>query len=119
MCALHFRRHRLRVVLVVKKDFSGLFYPTHIRNSYWLVSIYLGEKNNYSNFFFSRNFQREQLASHEGKVAQLTNELTEHKRNAPPSKGLQLQNYIEKDTYLQYEVNIQFITKKNGKCIHF
>ncbi|XP_031641187.1 uncharacterized protein LOC116352596 isoform X2 [Contarinia nasturtii] len=47
---------------------------------------------------------REQLASHEGKVAQLTNELTEHKRNAPPSKGLQLQNYVEKDMYLQYEL---------------
>lgn len=33
------------------------------------------------------------------------NELAEHKRNAPPSKGLQHQNYIEKDMYLQYEVN--------------
>lgn len=55
-----------------------------------------------SNFFF---FQREQLASHEGKLAQLTNDLAEHKRNPPPTKGLQLQNYIEKDQYLQYEVS--------------
>lgn len=55
--------------------------------------------------------QRDQLASHEAKVAQLSNELVEHKdihRNAPPSKGLQLQNFIEKETYLQYEVIPQF-----------
>lgn len=53
------------------------------------------------------NLQRDQLASHEAKVAQLSNELVEHKeihRNVPPSKGLQLQNFIEKETYLQYEV---------------
>lgn len=48
--------------------------------------------------------QREQLASHEEKVLRLGDDLAEHKRNPPPSKGLQLQNYIEKDAYLQYEV---------------
>ncbi|XP_055315600.1 PH and SEC7 domain-containing protein isoform X2 [Sitodiplosis mosellana] len=47
---------------------------------------------------------RDQLTSHEAKHSQLTNDLAEHKRNAPPSKGLQLQNYIEKDMYLQYEL---------------
>lgn len=56
-------------------------------------------------FMFSIHFQRDQLASHEAKVLQLTNDSAEHKRNVPPSKGLQLQNYIEKDMYLQYEVN--------------
>lgn len=54
------------------------------------------------------NLQREQLSSHEAKLALLGNDLAEHKRNAPPSKGLQLQNYIEKDMYLQYEVNNNF-----------
>lgn len=49
--------------------------------------------------------QRDQLASHEAKLVQLGNDLAEHKRNAPPSKGLQHQNYIEKDVYLLYEVS--------------
>lgn len=48
--------------------------------------------------------QREQIASHEEKVARLTEELNEHKRIPPPTKGLQLQNYIEKDVYLEHEV---------------
>lgn len=57
-------------------------------------------------FLFFVHLQREQLASHEEKVLRLGDELTEHKRNPPPSKGLQLQNYIEKDVYLQYEVRV-------------
>lgn len=52
--------------------------------------------------------QRDQLASHEAKLVHLGNELAEHKRNAPPSKGLQHQNYIEKDVYLLYEVSTVF-----------
>lgn len=55
--------------------------------------------------------QRDQLASHEAKLVQLGNDLAEHKRNPPPSKGLQHQNYIEKDMYLQYEVNT--VTQKD------
>jgi len=47
---------------------------------------------------------REQLASHENKVAQLEELLAEHKRSSVPSKGLPLQNYIEKEAYLQYEL---------------
>lgn len=54
--------------------------------------------------------QREQLASQEEKVLRLGDDLTEHKRNPPPSKGLQLQNFIEKDAYLQYEVLCNYST---------
>lgn len=52
----------------------------------------------------SLSLQREQLASHESKVVQLEESLEEHKRGPVPTKGLPLQNYIEKESYLQYEV---------------
>lgn len=48
--------------------------------------------------------QREQLASHEAKVAQLEESLREHAHKSTPTKGLSLQNYVEKDNYLQFEV---------------
>lgn len=122
-----FQRHHLKVVLVVKNDFNGLYYQIRIQNSIWYVYTYfpwnfsfwwfINKQSEQFKFIESitisinerinlhSNPQREQLASHEAKVAQLGNELVEHKRNAPPSKGLQLQNYIEKDMYLQYEVS--------------
>lgn len=50
------------------------------------------------------NLQREQLASHEAKVAQLEESLREHAHKSTPTKGLSLQNYVEKDNYLQFEV---------------
>ncbi|CAD7085354.1 unnamed protein product [Hermetia illucens] len=46
----------------------------------------------------------EQLAFHEQQVTQLENALTEHKQGPIPSKGLPLQNYKEKEAYLQYEL---------------
>lgn len=62
--------------------------------------------------FFSLNHtQREQLASHEGKVAQLEESLREHTHGSPPTKGLSLQNYIEKENYLQFEVKIKKFSK--------
>lgn len=48
--------------------------------------------------------QRDQLASHEEQVMKLENALTEHKQGTVPTKGLALQNYREKEAYLQYEV---------------
>ncbi|XP_058128063.1 PH and SEC7 domain-containing protein isoform X2 [Anopheles coustani] len=47
---------------------------------------------------------REQLASHELQYDKLCRMLEEHKESGPPSKGLALQNYREKDYYLQYEL---------------
>lgn len=44
--------------------------------------------------------------SHENKVVQLQETLSEHKQGPVPTKGLPLQNYIEKENYLQYEVCI-------------
>lgn len=50
--------------------------------------------------------QREQLRDHEERVARLETELDEH-RKSPPEKGaksLAIQNYKEKEAYLNYEV---------------
>ncbi|XP_068155646.1 PH and SEC7 domain-containing protein isoform X7 [Drosophila tropicalis] len=47
---------------------------------------------------------KEQLTSHEQQLAQLEQELNEHKKGPIPSKGLPLQNYKEKESYLQYEL---------------
>ncbi|BFF92422.1 PH and SEC7 domain-containing protein [Drosophila madeirensis] len=47
---------------------------------------------------------KEQLESHEVQLAQLEQELNEHKKGPIPSKGLPLQNYKEKESYLQYEL---------------
>lgn len=44
------------------------------------------------------------MTNHENKVTQLEMMLHEHKRSTVPNKGLPLQNYKEKDAYLQYEV---------------
>jgi hypothetical protein len=57
--------------------------------------------------FFSLSFfvQRDQLASHEEQVAKLESETAEHKQGTVPTKGLALQNYREKEAYLQYEVH--------------
>lgn len=51
-------------------------------------------------------FQREQLADHEERVMRLEAMLDEHRRS-PPEKGSKsqvLQNYKEKETYLNFEV---------------
>lgn len=48
--------------------------------------------------------QRDQLSSHEEQVTKLENTLADHKRGSVPTKGLALQNYREKETYLQFEV---------------
>jgi len=53
--------------------------------------------------------QKEQLDSHEVQLAQLDQELNEHKKGPIPSKGLALQNYKEKESYLQYEVSFNYI----------
>ncbi|XP_055851059.1 PH and SEC7 domain-containing protein isoform X2 [Episyrphus balteatus] len=47
---------------------------------------------------------KEQLTSHEHQVIQLENTVAEHKKGPIPSKGLPLQNYKEKENYLQYEL---------------
>lgn len=112
--------HHWKVVLAARKDSNGLCYQTHIQNSIWFVHancflIHCALSNISECFFLivSNNccfpfMQRDQLASHEAKLVHLGNELAEHKRNAPPSKGLQHQNYIEKDVYLLYEVSTVF-----------
>lgn len=50
--------------------------------------------------------QREQLADHEDRVQKLELALEEHRKNPPErsAKSLVVQNYKEKDAYLQYEV---------------
>lgn len=50
--------------------------------------------------------QRQQLANHQNKLSQLEVMLAEHKRSTVPNKGLPLQNYKEKDAYLQFEVDM-------------
>ncbi|EDX13953.1 GD20966 [Drosophila simulans] len=52
----------------------------------------------------SKLMLKEQLDSHEVQLAQLDQELNEHKKGPIPSKGLALQNYKEKESYLQYEL---------------
>ncbi|KAH8332706.1 hypothetical protein KR074_009261, partial [Drosophila pseudoananassae] len=52
----------------------------------------------------SKLMLKEQLESHEQQLAQLEQDLNEHKRGPIPSKGLPLQNYKEKESYLQYEL---------------
>ncbi|KAL5283724.1 efa-6 family protein [Megaselia abdita] len=47
---------------------------------------------------------QEQLQHHENQAIQLENSLEEHKSNSAPSKGLPLQNYKEKEAYLQHEL---------------
>ncbi|KAH8357203.1 hypothetical protein KR084_009303, partial [Drosophila pseudotakahashii] len=54
----------------------------------------------------SKLLLKEQLDSHEVQLAQLDQELNEHKKGPIPSKGLALQNYKEKESYLQYEVSL-------------
>ena len=56
------------------------------------------------NMFISFLKKREQLASHEEQVAKLEDTVADHKRGSVPTKGLTLQNYREKEAYLQYEV---------------
>lgn len=46
------------------------------------------------------------MDNHEEKVSQLEATLTDHKKGPVPNKGLPLQNYKEKETYLQYEVSL-------------
>lgn len=57
-------------------------------------------------FYFYFCFQREQLRDHEERVNKLETDLDEHRRHPPEkgSKALTIQNYKEKDAYLQYEV---------------
>lgn len=55
--------------------------------------------------------QREQLRDHEERVVRLEADLDDH-RKSPPEKGaksLVVQNYKEKDVYLNYEVIILLI----------
>uniref|UniRef100_A0A1L8DVH4 PH and SEC7 domain-containing protein 4 n=1 Tax=Nyssomyia neivai TaxID=330878 RepID=A0A1L8DVH4_9DIPT len=47
---------------------------------------------------------REQLMSHDTKIIQLENEIEEHRRGPVPTKGLPLQNYKEKESFLLYEL---------------
>uniref|UniRef100_A0A182M2Z9 PH and SEC7 domain-containing protein 4 n=1 Tax=Anopheles culicifacies TaxID=139723 RepID=A0A182M2Z9_9DIPT len=52
----------------------------------------------------SRLLMRDQLASHERQVNKIMSLLEEHKVSTAPPKGLALQNYKEKEVYLQYEL---------------
>ncbi|XP_070491117.1 PH and SEC7 domain-containing protein isoform X2 [Chironomus tepperi] len=52
----------------------------------------------------SKLLLRDQLASHEEQVTKLESEITEHKQGTVPTKGLALQNYREKEAYLQFEL---------------
>lgn len=52
----------------------------------------------------SKLMLRDQLSSHEEQVAKLENTVAEHKSGSVPTKGLALQNYREKEAYLQYEL---------------
>uniref|UniRef100_A0A4Y0BLN3 PH and SEC7 domain-containing protein 4 n=1 Tax=Anopheles funestus TaxID=62324 RepID=A0A4Y0BLN3_ANOFN len=52
----------------------------------------------------SRLLMRDQLASHERQVNKILSLLEEHKVSTAPPKGLALQNYKEKEVYLQYEL---------------
>lgn len=69
-----------------------------------------------------RALQKEQLDSHEVQLAQLDQELNEHKKGPIPSKGLALQNYKEKESYLQYEVSfyhIPFLMNRTYNTYYF
>uniref|UniRef100_A0A182N0G5 PH and SEC7 domain-containing protein 4 n=1 Tax=Anopheles dirus TaxID=7168 RepID=A0A182N0G5_9DIPT len=52
----------------------------------------------------SRLLMRDQLASHERQISKIVALLEEHKVSTAPPKGLALQNYKEKEVYLQYEL---------------
>uniref|UniRef100_A0A182QQ28 PH and SEC7 domain-containing protein 4 n=1 Tax=Anopheles farauti TaxID=69004 RepID=A0A182QQ28_9DIPT len=52
----------------------------------------------------SRLLMRDQLASHERQISKIMALLEEHKVSTAPPKGLALQNYKEKEVYLQYEL---------------
>ncbi|XP_035919358.1 PH and SEC7 domain-containing protein isoform X2 [Anopheles stephensi] len=52
----------------------------------------------------SRLLMRDQMASHERQVNKIMHLLEEHKVSTAPPKGLALQNYKEKEVYLQYEL---------------
>lgn len=54
-------------------------------------------------------FQREQLRDHEERVMRLEAELNEHRKQPPErgAKALVVQNYKEKDAYLNFEVSTQ------------
>lgn len=52
----------------------------------------------------TRLLLREQLSSHENQVTKLENQLADHRRGSVPTKGLALQNYKEKEAYLQFEL---------------
>lgn len=53
--------------------------------------------------------QREQLRDHEERVMRLEAELSEHRKQPPErgAKALNIQNYKEKDAYLNFEVSTQ------------
>lgn len=62
---------------------------------------------------FCSNFgwllQKEQLESHEQQLGKLESTIMDHKKGPIPTKGLALQNYKEKESFLQYEV--RFVIK--------
>ena len=52
--------------------------------------------------------QKDQLAQHQNYLAQLENDLAENSKH-PPEKGSKsriIQDYLEKETYLQFEVSL-------------
>lgn len=58
--------------------------------------------------------QREQSESHDVRNTEIENELDRHRRSTVPNKGLALQNYKEKDAYLQHEVRNYSIFNRLG-----
>lgn len=67
---------------------------------------------------FLISLQKEQLESHEQQLNKLENTILEHKKGPIPSKGLALQNYKEKDSFLQYEV-MNLYNKKPLTFAHY
>jgi PH/SEC7 domain-containing protein len=57
---------------------------------------------------------REQLSDHEERVAQLEQDLHEHRANPPSSKAKSVivDNYKEKDAYLHFEVLLDFVKRR-------
>ena len=59
------------------------------------------------------------MESHEQQLNKFENTILEHKKGPIPSKGLALQNYKEKEVFLQYEVIIMatLISLQNSNLI--
>ncbi|GBP01665.1 PH and SEC7 domain-containing protein 3, partial [Eumeta japonica] len=67
----------------------------------------VGESERFRDLYLPSSYTKllkEQLESHEQQLNKLENTILEHKKGPIPSKGLALQNYKEKEVFLQYEL---------------